>query len=75
MLTQVNPVLSQAVQMRLARAAGSGALVAAMETASAFVPDQSAGPTGLMITMRARSMDDLTAFALGQVYFCPGALQ
>jgi hypothetical protein len=57
----------QALQVRLARAAGNGSLVAGLEAASAFVPGQSGGPTGLMITLRARSMDDLAAFALGQV--------
>lgn len=67
------PALMQAVQLRLARAAGNGSLVAALEAAAAFVPGESDGPSDLMITMRARSLDDLTAFALGQV--CQAAHQ
>ena len=57
----------QGLQAHLARAAGNGSLVAALEAASAFVPDASTGPAGLMITLRTRSIDDLAAFALGQV--------
>jgi hypothetical protein len=57
----------QGLQAQLARAAGNGSLVAALEAASAFVPDPSTGPRGLMITLRTRSIEDLAAFALGQV--------
>ena len=57
----------QELQAQLARAAGNGSLVAALEAVSAFVPDPSTGPRGLMITPRTRSIEDLAAFALGQV--------
>lgn len=56
----------QAVQTQLASAIGGGGLLAALESAAAFVgPATEAG--SLMITLRTQSLDALAAFALAQV--------
>lgn len=56
----------QAVQTQLASAIGGGDLLAALESAAAFLgPAMEAG--SLMITLRTQSLDALAAFALAQV--------
>ena len=58
----------QTAQMRLAWAIGSGGLLAALEATASFTDDTPTVESGsLMITLHTHSLDDLAAFALGQV--------